>query len=242
MANVSDLSSPYANFMFGPRPGPGVCSGCFDFTLGYEYCYACARCDLRLASVAPISYSVGREQLHLALRGYKRFGGEVARRLTMELAAVLWRFLARHEACVARAAGVPSFRLVTTVPSGERSRDPCHPLRRIVGQLVGPTRERYAPLLRRSSLDVPPRKVHRGKFEPTRELHGEPVLLIDDTWTTGASARSAAAALARAGAGPVGAVVIGRYVNRDWNENDRRLRALVRPFAWDRCVLCADLR
>jgi orotate phosphoribosyltransferase len=64
------------------------------------------------------------------------------------------------------------------------------------------------------------------------------VLLIDDTWTTGANAQSAAAALKDAGAGPVAAVVIGRHLNRDWHENDRRLRALTTPFDWGHCVLC----
>lgn len=239
MATVSELSSPYANFMFGPRPGLAVCETCFNFTRGYHRCYACARGELWLSRVAPISYSVGREQLHHALRGYKRLGGDVARRLTVELAAVLWRFLVLHERCLARAAHVSSFKLVTTVPSGECGRDPFHPLRRIVGRLVGPTRSRYEPLLRRSQLVVPERQVHSGKFEPTRALGGEPVLLIDDTWTTGASARSAAAALARAGAGPVAAIVIGRYLNRGWHDNDRRLCALPQPFDWSRCALCA---
>jgi hypothetical protein len=238
VATVSELSSPYANFMICPRSGAGVCTACFNFTRGYERCFSCARVDSSLAVVAPISYSVGREQLHHALRGYKRLSGDIARRLTVELAAVLWRFLLAHEQCVARAGLVSHFRLVTTVPSGDRIRDQSHPLRRIVGQLVGPTRERYMPLLRRSQLEVPPRRVDPRKFEPTRKLAGESVLLIDDTWTTGASARSAAAALARAGAGSVGAVVIGRYVNRDWHENDRQLRALARPYDWNRCALC----
>jgi orotate phosphoribosyltransferase len=66
------------------------------------------------------------------------------------------------------------------------------------------------------------------------------VLLIDDTWTTGANAQSAAAALKSAGAGPVAAVVIGRHLNREWHENDRRLRGITRPFDWSHCALCAD--
>ncbi len=238
MATVSELSGPYENFMIAPRTGAGVCTACFNLTRGFERCYSCSRAELWLAAVVPISYSVGREQLHHALRGYKRFAGEVARRLTVELAAVLWRFIAIHERCLARAAGVPGFGVVTTVPSGDRVRDGTHPLRRIAGELVGPMRGRYEPLLRRSKLQVPPRQIHVDKFEPTRKLAGEAVLLVDDTWTTGASARSAAAALTGAGAGPVGAVVIGRYLNRAWHENDRRLRALARPFDWNRCVLC----
>jgi hypothetical protein len=238
VATVTELSDPYANFMFGPQPGTGVCTVCFNLTRGFARCYSCARGDLALAAVVPISYSVGGEQLHHALTGYKRLDGEIARRLTVELAAVLWRFLALHEGCVGEAAGVSGFDLVTTVPSGSRERDGPHPLRRIVGDLVGPTRERYAPLLGRSPLPVRPREVHPGKFEPLRRLRGERVLLIDDTWTTGASARSAAAALHGAGAGPVAAVVIGRHLNRPWGENDRRLAALAQNFDWGRCPAC----
>jgi hypothetical protein len=238
VATVSELSDPYANFMFGPRHGRGVCTFCLNLTRGFERCYSCARGELALAAVVPISYSVGGEQLHHALMGYKRLNGEVARRLTVELAAVLWRFLVSHERCVAAAAGVPAFELVTTVPSGARERDDQHALRRMVGDLVGPTRQRYRRLLRRSPLPVRPRELAAHKFEPLRRLRGEPVLLIDDTWTTGASARSAAVALDGAGAGLVAAVVIGRYLNRHWGENDQRLGALVPAFDWDRCAMC----
>ena len=68
----------------------------------------------------------------------------------------------------------------------------------------------------------------------------ESVLLIDDTWTTGASAQSAAAALKAAGAEHVAAVVIGRHLNREWHENDRRIRGIARPFDWQACALCAE--
>lgn len=239
MPSVAELSGPYENFMLGPRRGPDVCVVCFNFTRGYERCYACSRNEDWLAAVAPISYSVGLEQLHRALMGYKRLSGEVARRLTVELAAVLWRYLAAHERCVARAAGTTAFELVTTVPSGDRRRDSAHPLRRVVGELVGPTRERYERLLRSTELELAPRTFDPRKFEAVRPLKGESVLLVDDTWTTGASAQSAAAALRLVGGGPVAAVVIGRHLNRDWHENDRRLRGIARPFDWERCALCA---
>ena len=78
------------------------------------------------------------------------------------------------------------------------------------------------------------------KFEPLQLLHAEPVLLIDDTWTTGTNAQSAAATLKRAGAGPIAAVPIGRHLNRDWHKNDGRLRGISRPFDWRRCALCAE--
>ena len=238
MPSVGELSAGYGNFMLAPRSGPDVCSTCFNFTDGYARCYACTRSEPQLAVVAPISYSVAHEQLHHALAHYKRSRSPAARRITVELAAVLWRHLARHERCIADAAGVGGFELVTTVPSGDRQRDEHHPLRRIAGELAGPTRARHQRLLVRSHAEIPPRQFSHDKFEPTRKLYGEAVLLVDDTWTTGASAQSAAAALKLAGAGTVSAVVIGRHLNREWHQNDRRLRGISQPFDWNRCALC----
>jgi hypothetical protein len=240
MPSVRELTALYENVMLGPKPGSGVCGTCFNFTDGYARCYACDHGGLVLDAVAPISYSVAREQLHHALASYKRLDGEVARRLGASLAAIVWRFLAEHERCLARAAGTDGFEIVTTVPSGDRLRDERHPLRWIVGELVGPTRDRHERLLRRSGVEVPPRTFSSEKFVATAPIEGRSVLLIDDTWTTGASAQSAAAALKAAGADRVAAVVIGRHLNREWHENDRRIRGIARPFDWSRCALCVD--
>jgi hypothetical protein len=237
VASVGELSAPYANFMFSPRHGPGVCARCFNLIDGYDLCYACAQHEAVLDAMAPISYSVGNEQLHHALASYKRLTGDAATRLGVQLAAVLWRYLYVHERCIARAAGTEGFAMVTTVPSGETARDETHPLRRIVGELVGATRHRHEQLVRRSDAAVAPRTFDAGKYVATRRLAGEAVLLIDDTWTTGASAQSAAATLKAAGAGRVAAVVIGRHVSRHWHTNDARLRRL--GFEWEHCALCA---
>jgi predicted amidophosphoribosyltransferase len=238
MPTVRELTAGYGNFMMGPRAGPDVCEICFNLTHGYSRCYACSHGEIWLDAVAPISYSIAHEQLHHALASYKRLTGQPARRLSAELAALLWRHLSAHEACVARAAGVTQFEVVSTVPSGTRERDEQHPLRQIVGGLVAPIRDRYERLLERSEAEAPPRKFAPDRFRARRVLNGEPVLLIDDTWTTGASAQSAAAALKSAGAGAVAAVVIGRHLNRGWRENDQRLRRLTQPFDWSRCGLC----
>lgn len=240
MPTVGELSTLYENVLLGPRRGPDVCATCFNFTAGYERCYACANTPPALDAVVPISYSVAREQLHHALASYKRLDGEVARRLTAILAAILWRFLTNHESCVAEAAGIDRFQIVTTVPSSDQHRDDRHPLRHIVGDLVGATRNRHKPILKRSGTEAPPRTFNAAKFDATTTLRNDAVLLIDDTWTTGASAQSAAAALKAAGAKSVAAVVIGRHLNREWHENDRRLRGIVRPFVWSDCALCAE--
>jgi hypothetical protein len=94
--------------------------------------------------------------------------------------------------------------------------------------------------LRRSDVSIDPRAFSAEKFVAQSTLNGEAVLLIDDTWTTGANAQSAATALKAAGAGPVAAVVLGRHINRDWHDNDRRLRALGSRFDWCQCVACAS--
>jgi hypothetical protein len=150
---------------------------------------------------------------------------------------VLWRFLRDHEPCLARRVEVERFQLVTTVPSGDQARDATHPLPHIVGELVGHTADRYRRLLARSGTPVGERAIDPGKFSPTKELAGEAVLLVDDTWTTGASAQSAAGALKTSGAGKVAVLVIGRHVNPEYRDNAERLRALPRGFDWDRCAV-----
>jgi hypothetical protein len=235
---VAQLTAPYGNVLLAPQPGPGVCETCFNLTDGYERCYACAHGGRWLDVVVPISYSVGGEQLHHALVAYKRTPEPVATRFAGQLAAVLWRFLSNHERCISDGLGVTAFPIVTTVPSNDSARDVEHPLHRIVGQLVGPTRDRFRRLLLRSTHPVQPHRFDVERYEPTVRLTHEPVLLIDDTWTTGANAQSAAAALKRAGAGPIAAVVIGRHLNRRWGSNDRQLNGLPKPFDWNRCVRC----
>lgn len=239
MATVSELSAAYGNFMHSPRRGRDVCRRCFNLTDGYDCCYACEHGGNSIELVAPISYSVAGEQLHHALAAYKRSTAAWARPLVHQLAAVLWRHLARHEPCLAEAAQVAAFPLVTTVPSGHSQREGAHPLQTIVAELVGPTRDRYAPLLQRTDAAVALHTFSPDRFIATTALQGEPVLLIDDTWTTGASAQSAAATLKKAGAGPIATVVIGRHLNRDWRDNDRRLRGLPAPFDWNLCAFCA---
>ena len=239
MPTVAELSEPYGNFMLGPVRGPHVCDVCMTFTEGYPRCYTCARTPRALDVLAPISYSVAAGQLHHVLAAYKRQDGRVGRQLSTQLAAVLWRFLANHESCLARAAGVSAFDLVATVPSRSGERDAAHPLHWIVSEAAGPTRDRHERLLTRSAVPVAPHEFDRRRYEATGGVNEAAVLVIDDTWTTGANVQSAATVLKEAGAQTVAAVVIGRHLNREWGRNEQRLSALDRPFDWTRCAYCA---
>jgi orotate phosphoribosyltransferase-like protein len=163
----------------------------------------------------------------------------VRRRLEIRLAAVLWRFLGQHEAHIAAAVGVSRFDIVTTVP-GTRPREGGHPLTHIVGTLVGQTRDRYQPALEPGpEASAEGRAVLLGRYRATQAIAGDPaVLLIDDTWTTGGRAQSAAIALHDAGAAKVAVVVLGRHFDRGFGSGETYYQqAKVREFTWDSCCL-----
>jgi len=163
---------------------------------------------------------------------------EIRDRFQLQISATLWRFLRAHEACVAVAAGVDRFDVVTVVPSGTAARDDDRPrLRGIVGEIVRPTAGRFDRLLTPTDSAVPAHEYDENRFRARRRLDRETVLLIDDTWTTGASVQAAAHALKATGAERVGVVVIGRHVNREYADNADRLKALPRPFDWTTCAV-----
>lgn len=239
---VDEVSASYANFMLNPAPaGPGICSVCWRFANPpYRTCYECERHVPQIADVVvPITYSIEREQMNHSLRHYKDGATEKIRdRLTLDLAAVLWRFLREHERCVAARIGVESFDVVTVVPSGIRASDETRDrLRRIVGEIVGPTAERFERLLAPTDTAAPKHQYDPKRFVARRRLNGEDVLLIDDTWTKGPSVQSAALALKNAGTRRVGVVVIGRHVDPSFRDDGERLRELPRPFRWDICAV-----
>jgi len=205
----------------------------------YQRCYLCSSNQRWLTAVLPISYAERSGQLHTNLAGYKRWPPAIAARTRLQLAAVLWRFLLGHESCLATAAEIDRFDLVTTVPSSDAARDEHHPLRTIVGQIAEPTRDRYERVLRRSTIAVEERGGDPRRFTAVRSLAGERVLLIDDTWTTGARAQTAAAALLAAGASTVAALVIGRFINPKYADNAARLAEVPRTFSWEMCGLHA---
>jgi len=79
-------------------------------------------------------------------------------------------------------------------------------------------------------------------FVVTGAATGRRVLLVDDTFTTGAEIQSAASALQTAGATIPAAVVIGRYINPDFSlaAQDLWERAQSRAFTFERCCLSEE--
>jgi hypothetical protein len=245
---VSELSVAEAIAAYEPSmrnvPGlrPGLCAVCRTFIApAYRNCIPCDRQVQMLDAVVPITYSEHGGQVHHALWSYKNGTPSVQRFAAPRLAAVLWRFLELHEACVARASRVEAFELVTNVPSSTPERDEARGNLRWLVEVAGPVSGRFDRVLEPTG-DVPSgREYDERRYVATESLEGARVLLIDDTWTTGGHAQSAAHALREAGAAAVGLVVIGRHVQPNWEVEGvtagELLAALPRRFDWSTCAV-----
>jgi predicted amidophosphoribosyltransferase len=240
---VEEASAAYAGAMRNVLPaGPGICAVCNTFIAsGYTYCYRCNDQPDLLDAIVPITYSEHLGQMHVALRNYKEAIGPPQRYAMVRLGGVLWRFLDEHESCIANAAGVDAFDVVTTVPSSTRARDDARGnLRTMVGWWA---KDRFERLLRPTDRVPPGRDFHPNRYESERPPSS--VLLVDDTWATGGHAQSAAYALGQAGAETVAFVCIGRHVRPDWEVEDGetcadRMAALPRQFDWGTCAVHID--
>jgi hypothetical protein len=226
-----------------PAAAAGVCPSCHGCpNPGYTRCWSCANVVSQVSRpchvVVPISLYEIPSQLHHVMRHYKSgtYPADIQRRFTIQLAALIGHFLAEHGDCIERAAGGP-WDIITSVPSsGQRAGE--HPLTIAIGILPG-FRDQYEQLLRKGCVEVGHNRASDEGFIVTRKLHGERVLLIDDTFTTGARAQSAASAINLAGGVVVAILAVGRVVNPHFSETvkeywDRQRR---QPFTFTTCCL-----
>jgi hypothetical protein len=123
--------------------------------------------------------------------------------------ALLLAFLADHGPCVWQRAGMPPPDLLAVVPTGAGRPGP-HPLLRLVSPYL---RLPACPLALRPGRQG--RDLDLDRFRVLGRPAGASVLLLDDTWVSGASAQSAAAALKLFGARHVAVIVLGRHINPD---------------------------
>lgn len=200
----------------------------------------CVQCDRHISlggrlladAVVPVTYAVRGSALAGALWRYKSSGMHADARAGTSLLALLLVFLHDHGGCLSRAAGMPD--RLAVVPSGY-GRPGQHPLLRLV-----------APYLRlpRIALTLRPgeqgRDLNLTRFAAGTGAGGTRVLLLDDTWVSGASVQSAASALKRAGAASVTAVVLGRYLNPG-DPYVAAFAARIRDASYDpaKCAICA---
>ena len=195
---------------------------------GYAFCYQCDQASqvaggLLADAVAPIAYAVKGGELASDLWRYKS-GLDGADESAGRLREMLSAFLREHGASVWRTAGmIEGPGAVAVVPSGQ-GRPGGHPLLGIAGPAAGLP---VIPLSVRPGCAAHGRHVSTGWLRVDARVSGANVLLVDDSWVSGASAQSAAAALKLAGAARVAIVVIGRHVD----PADPRSRDLVRALS-----------
>lgn len=127
------------------------------------------------------------------------------------LRALLLVFLRDHGRCGWASAGLtwPPTHLAV-VPSA-RGRLGVHPLRGLIGPYLSGW---WVELSARTDYHQV-RELDPDRFQ-AEPVPGGRILLLDDTWTTGASAQSAAMALRRAGASSIATVVLGRHINPEY--------------------------
>jgi hypothetical protein len=214
-----------------PGPGPGVCHICRGpASGGRSVCFACRliarRLGLPLAPVVPVRLCPLPGPLYTVLLGYKESPVAEARaRFGALVRELLGAFLRARTGQLEERVGGP-LHFVALVPSTHRPGPPPLGLVDGLGVTVATVlpAARLAPdLLRRAahrggSPPVSHMRPHPAAFmvpEPDRaDLIGARVLLLDDTYVSGARSQSAAAALQLAGARPVIAPV-GRVLRPD---------------------------
>lgn len=189
-----------------------------------------------LELVVPISLYQSNDSLWNLLRNYKDSPDEMARRRqSNRLGAILARFLRLHAECL-RQAGGGEWDLVTVIPPSRIRAEP-QPLLRIL-ERVGSVKDDA-----RVTLELSAKPRHRRAsdeaFSLAAQVNGRRVLLVDDTFTTGAAVQSAASALTRAGATVVAALVIGRVIDVKFSPSDKDLWARKRRerFQFELCCL-----
>jgi hypothetical protein len=200
------------NVIRQPRITCRVCAAPVD---GFDRCWRCeqARHIGGVADVvAPLTYAIAGTPSAALVRDYKNHPVRSVRECHGAVIKALVRLgITRHERCVGRAAKLAvSCRLV--IPS-LTSRPGRHPF----GELVYPMNAVSDAVALMPAPDARCDRAINDKFvlAPAARLDGQHVLILDDTWTTGSTAQSAALAVRRAGATAVSIMVVGRWLSPD---------------------------
>lgn len=204
------------------RSASDTCAACTTPVAGYRLCYPCkshhAQPGLADAT-AFLTYAVaGQESGHL-MRGYKARPPVPEHQIVVGL--LLRLALEGHTQCAETLGGLPvtHWAAVPSLPPKPYE----HPLRRLV---IGNAKGLEAPLAAAAGVQQP-RSVAADHFTCAVRLPQKShVLLIDDTWTTGGHAQSAALGLRKAGADRVSALVVARWLKEDYGDNKKFIASM----------------
>jgi predicted amidophosphoribosyltransferase len=243
--SVEDFTDPYlSSFTRVPPVREGVvCRICHGATgPGYSQCASCwgtlNQVSREAELVIPAALYERYGPLHNVLRNYKDGPEEDREQLRARVAALLGRFLGMHQECIHRAGG-STYDAITIIPSSRTEGRPGpHPMEQVLALV--PWVGDFVPMLRRGAATISHNRADDHGYEPLPEADGTAVLLVDDTFTTGARLQSAASALSRGGANVVAAVVVGRFTKPNFNDETQALwnESRSRDYSFDYCCLC----
>ncbi len=218
-----------------------MCRVCHWASGDYPDCYSCHQSVGQVTApcrrVVPISICENRGPLHNVLRSYKDSRvASVRERFRPQVAGLIGRFLAIHHGCIAGAAGY-DWDVVATSPSGH-GRAGKHPFEEVV-ELIVPLRDQFVRLLEAGLTPIEHNQGSDTAFRATQDVAGARVLLLDDTFTSGATIQSAASALQIAGATVVAVVPVARFVKPEFSEQSQAMWDSVAAigFSFDTCCL-----
>lgn len=217
----------------------GLCDICHRPTRGtFRTCWSCSRTSGQvshpLVRLAVVSLYESRGQVWHLLRNYKDSPDPLAReRLTVQVLGLLVRHVHEHGRCLAP----QGWDLLAGVPSTHRP-GPIHPL--VAGlHRVGSVRDRVADLLVAGDIQLGHNQAHDRGYAVVRPGN-ERVLIVDDTFTSGARIQSAASALTLAGYDVVGGLVVGRVIDPGFDDRHAAIwsEATERGFDFSTCCRC----
>jgi hypothetical protein len=192
-----------------------TCRVCAAPVNGFDRCWRCEQAR-RIGGVAdvvaPLTYAIAGTPSAALLRDYKNHPARSVReRHSGVIKDLVWLGITRHERCIGCTAGLAvSSRLV--IPS-LTSRPGRHPL----AEIAHPINAASDAVALMPGPDARCDRAINDKFvlQPAARLDGRHMLILDDVWTTGSTAQSAALAVRRAGAAAVSIMAVGRWLNPD---------------------------
>jgi len=221
-----------------PLPGPGVCTVCRASSTTYARCYSCNQITKALElgttyplpEVLPLGLAIKKSPLALALWNYKRSTSQNERR---SATAELVDFIDQRLPHLMEHIGYVD--TVTFVPS-RKSRE--NPVESLLEETEWGSSTWIEDALEVLDTDLDTHIPDENRFE-ARGVSDEHVLLIDDTFTRGATSLSAARALYEAGADKVTIVVLGRHADLDWMTDDYMATVRARGERREFCPACS---
>ncbi|MBU3063476.1 hypothetical protein KO481_18305 [Nocardia sp. NEAU-G5] len=172
----------------------------------------------------------GKHQSAHEVRAYKTI--PPVDRCRQNLRLMIKAAVALHQSCITEWLGT-DWEAITFVPSAERPAR-THPLAELAGDVRQVTSNlRAFHLIPGTGIDsrrvlVPDR--FAVPDDQRSMVNGRNVLVIDDTWTSGASAQGAAIAVKRAGAHTVTVLCIARWLSWKWSADRPVLQSLDNPY------------